>query len=344
MLATDQPIRLAIDAMSGDHGPAVIVPAALDALAENPRLHILLVGEEAALGAALDKAGGRGERVAIHPASEVVAMDESPTQALRGKRDSSMRVAINLVKSGAAAACVSAGNTGALMAAAHYVLKMLPGIDRPAICSALPAIDGHVYMLDLGANADCTAAHLLEFAVMGSALVSAVDGIAEPRIGLLNIGEEEIKGNDRVKGAAQMIAASGLNYTGYIEGNDLAFGKADVIVSDGFAGNVAIKSIEGTANFIKLMLREEFRRNSITRLEGFAAWPTLRRLSMKLDPQGYNGASFLGLRSIVVKSHGNADRLGFKTAIQAALVEVDQNVPERISHMLIETNAPELEA
>ncbi|MGH8162319.1 MAG: phosphate acyltransferase PlsX [Gammaproteobacteria bacterium] len=344
-MTANRPIRLAIDAMSGDRGPSVVVPAALDALRDNPRLNIVLVGDEAVLGAALATAGGSlRDRVAIRHAREVVAMDEAPTQALRGKRDSSMRVAINLVKSGDAAACVSAGNTGALMATAHYVLKMLPGINRPAICSALPAIDGHVYMLDLGANADCTAAHLLEFAVMGSALVSAVDGIAEPRIGLLNIGEEEIKGNERVKDAARLIAASGLNYTGYIEGDDLALGKADVVVSDGFAGNVAIKSIEGTAHLIKLILREAFSRNLVSRLQGLAAMPTLNRLSRQLNPQGYNGASFLGLRGIVVKSHGDADRFGFKTAIQAALVEVDQNVPERISHMLIETHAPELEA
>ncbi len=330
--------------MSGDHGPAVAVPAALDALAENPQLHILLVGEETALRAALAGAGNASERMAIHHASEVVAMDEAPTQVLRGKRDSSMRVAIDLVHTGDAAACVSAGNTGALMATAHYVLKMLPGIDRPAICSAIPAVDGHVYMLDLGANADCTPEHLVEFAVMGSALVSAVDGIAAPRIGLLNIGEEEIKGNDRVRKAAEMLAASGLNYTGYIEGDDLTFGKVDVVVSDGFAGNVAIKSIEGTASFIKRMLREEFSRTMLNRLEGYAAWPTLKRLSRRLDPQNYNGASFLGLRGIVVKSHGDADRLGFKTAIRAALIEVDQNVPERISHMLAEAHATETEA
>ncbi|MGH8271110.1 MAG: phosphate acyltransferase PlsX [Gammaproteobacteria bacterium] len=340
----ERPIRLAIDAMSGDRGPAVIVPAALDALRDNPQLEIFLVGDEAALAGALGAAGELRERITLKHASEVVAMDESPVQALRGKRDSSMRVAINLVKSGEAAACVSAGNTGALMATAHYVLRMIPGIDRPAICSAVPTVNGHVYMLDLGANADCTAEHLLEFAVMGSALVSALDGIEAPRIGLLNIGEEEIKGNDRVKLAAQMIAASGLNYAGYIEGNDITLGKVDVVVSDGFTGNVLIKSVEGTARFVGQMLREEFTRNPITRLEGLVAWPTLRRLGRRLDPQAYNGASFLGLRGIVVKSHGNADRLGFKTAIRAALIEVTQNVPERISHALAEAHYQETDA
>ncbi|MDN5863730.1 MAG: phosphate acyltransferase PlsX [Gammaproteobacteria bacterium] len=345
MPAHDRSISIAIDAMSGDHGPSVIVPAALDALNEYPRLSIQLVGDERALRAVLDDAGSAlRERIEIKAASEVVAMDESPRHALRSKRDSSMRVAIRQVKTGAAQACVSAGNTGALMATAHFVLKMLPGIDRPAICSAIPTVTGHVYMLDLGANADCTPEHLLEFAVMGSALVSAVDGTAEPRIGLLNIGEEEIKGNGRVKHAAQMLSASGLNYTGYIEGNDITSGKVDVIVSDGFAGNVAIKSIEGTASFIALMLREEFRRHPIAKLAGLMAWPVLRRLSRRLNPGSYNGASFLGLRGIVVKSHGSADRLGFKTAIRAAILEVDQNVPERISHMLAETHTPELEA
>ncbi len=337
-MTAERPIRLAINAMSGDRGPAVIVPAALDALRDNPQLEILLVGNEAELAGTLGEAGELRERIALKHASEVVAMDESPIQALRGKRDSSMRVAINLVKSGEAAACVSAGNTGALMATARYVLKMLPGIDRPAICSAVPTVIGHVYMLDLGANADCTAEHLVEFAVMGSALVSALDGIKSPRIGLLNIGEEEIKGNDRVKLAAQMIAASGLNYAGYIEGNGITLGKVDVVVSDGFAGNVLIKSMEGTARFIWQMLREEFKRNPLTHLEGLCARPTLHRLGRRLDPQRYNGASFLGLRGIVVKSHGNADRLGFKTAIRAALLEVAQNVPELISHTLAETH------
>lgn len=344
MSTGDTAIRIAVDAMSGDHGPSVTVPAVLDALKAHSRLSIILVGEEAALEAELNRASADDARIEVRPASEVVAMDEAPTQALRTKRDSSMRVAIKLVKSGEAAACVSAGNTGALMATAHYVLKMLPGIARPAICSALPTVEGHVYMLDLGANADCTADHLLEFAVMGSSLVSAADGIADPRIALLNIGEEEIKGNGRVKRAAQMLSESGLNYTGYIEGDDITFGKADVIVSDGFAGNVAIKSIEGTARFIGFMLREEFARHPAAKLSALAAWPVVRRLKKRLNPGSYNGASFLGLRGIVVKSHGSADQFGFKNAIHVALLEIDQNVPERISHMLAETHTPELEA
>lgn len=331
-------VTLAIDAMSGDRGPDVTVPAVLDSLARNPQLAVILVGDEDLLKSVLERNNSQTHpRLAIRHASQVVAMDELPSQALRSKRDSSMRIAINLVKSGEAKACVSAGNTGALMATARYVLKMIGGIDRPAICSAMPAIDGRTYVLDLGANADCTSEQLVQFAVMGSALVSAIDERPEPRLALLNIGEEEIKGNDRVRRAAQLLQASGLNYVGYVEGNDITKGKADVVVTDGFAGNVALKSMEGTAQFIAQILRDEFGRSPINRLQGLIAWPTLRRLKRRLDPQRYNGASFLGLRGIVVKSHGNADRLGFFTAIQAAVIEVEQAVPTRI-HDLLESD------
>jgi phosphate acyltransferase len=325
--------------MSGDHGPQVTVPAALDALRTHPEFTIVLVGDDAGLRPLVDSAEETlRNRIEIRPASQVVGMDELPTQALRGKRDSSMRVAIELVKSGEAAACVSAGNTGALMATARYVLKMLPGIDRPAICSGIPAVGGHTFMLDLGANADCTAEHLLEFAVMGSALASAVEGNSSPRVALLNIGEEQIKGNERVKLADRYLAQSGLNYCGYVEGHHISSGTVDVIVTDGFAGNVALKTIEGTARYIGQMLREEFERGPVTRLEGLFARPTLQRLARRLDPQRYNGASFLGLRAIVVKSHGGAERVGFATAIRAALIEVEQAVPERISAVLARTH------
>lgn len=336
-------LRLAVDAMSGDHGAAVAVPAALDALRAHPELAIVLVGDESILAAYRDEAGAElAGRLEVRHASQVVAMDELPSQALRGKRDSSMRVAIDLVKSGDAAACVSAGNTGALMATARYVLKMLAGIDRPAICSAIPAVDGHTYMLDLGANADCTAEHLAEFAVMGSALVSALEGNSAPRIALLNIGEEQIKGNERVKLAGQYLARCGLNYQGYVEGHHISAGTVDVVVTDGFAGNVALKTIEGTARLLVNMMREEFTRNPLTRLEGLLAAPTLKRLGRRLDPQRYNGASFLGLRGIVVKSHGGADRVGFLAAIRAAMIEVEQSVPERISKVLAEARLPEI--
>lgn len=326
---------VAIDAMSGDHGPSVTVPAALDALARHPEASILLVGDQALLERALE--GARPElrkRIEIRHASQVVAMDELPSQALRGKRDSSMRVAINLVHSGEAGACVSAGNTGALMATARYVLKMLPGIDRPAICSAIPDLVDKTYVLDLGANADCEVEHLVQFAVMGSALVSALDGKASPSIGLLNIGEEQIKGNERVKRAAQILQASDLNYAGYVEGHHLSQGVVDVIVTDGFSGNVMLKAIEGTAHYIGQKMREEFKRNLFTRLQALAALPSLSRLRRGLNPQRYNGASFLGLRGIVVKSHGGADQLGFETAIHAALVEAEQRVPDLISRTL----------
>ena len=329
---------LAIDAMSGDHGPSVTVPAAIDALARHPEARILLVGDRDLLEQALGKVPGdlRG-RIEIRHASQVVGMDELPSQALRNKRDSSMRVAINLVKSGEAGACVSAGNTGALMATARYVLKMLPGIDRPAICSAIPDLVDKTYVLDLGANADCEVEHLVQFAAMGAALVSALDGNPSPRIGLLNIGEEQIKGNERVKQAAQILQDSHLNYTGYVEGHHLSAGVVDVIVTDGFSGNVMLKAIEGTAHYIAQKMREEFTRNVFTRLQAFAAWPSLSRLRRGLNPQRYNGASFLGLRGIVVKSHGGADQLGFETAIHSALVEAEQGVPELISRTLADS-------
>lgn len=331
------PARLAIDAMSGDHGIAVAVPAALRVLAEHPELHLILVGDKGALANSLRQRGAsESARLQIESASQVVGMDESPAQALRGKRDSSMRVAINLVKSGRVSACVSAGNTGALMATSRYVLKSLSGIDRPAICSAIPAQGGPIYMLDLGANADCSASHLVQFAAMGAALASAVGGIVNPRLGLLNIGAEEIKGNERVKEAARILSSSGLNYFGYVEGHDIATGKVDVVVTDGFTGNVALKTMEGTARFISTILRQEFSRDPLSRLGAMAALPTLNRLRRRLDPQRYNGASFLGLRGIVVKSHGSADEVGFATAIRAALLEVEQAVPDRISRLLEE--------
>ena len=329
-------IRLAIDAMSGDRGPGVAVAAALRALRAYPGLELVLVGDEAVLIEALHQAGGRqGERLGLHPASQVVAMSEPVSQALRSKRDSSMRVAINLVKSGEVAACVSAGNTGALMATARYVLKGLEGIDRPAICTAVPTRQGRTYMLDLGANANCTAGHLVQFAAMGAALAAA-GGVQSPSIGLLNIGAEQIKGSERVKAAAQILGASRLNYTGYVEGHDIGAGRVDVVVTDGFTGNVALKTMEGTARLIATILREEFTRSLVARVEGLIAWPTLGRLQRRLDPQRYNGASFLGLRGIVVKSHGSADEVGFTTAIRAAMVEVEQAVPKRINCFLAE--------
>jgi glycerol-3-phosphate acyltransferase PlsX len=258
-------------------------------------------------------------------------MDESPAKALRGKKDSSMRVAIDLVKSGEANACVSAGNTGALMATARFVLKTLPNVDRPAIITAVPSLHGTTHMLDLGANVDCSADHLFQFAVMGSELVKAVEGIAAPAVGLLNIGQEEIKGNEQVKQAHELLAASPLNYVGYVEGDDIYLGELDVIVTDGFVGNVALKSSEGVAKMIRHHMKAEFGRSIVHRLAGLIALPVLRALSRKIDPRRYNGASLVGLRGIVVKSHGGADLLAFRNAIGIAKKEVYKDVPNRIA-------------
>jgi glycerol-3-phosphate acyltransferase PlsX len=325
---------IALDAMGGDHGYPVVVSAALDMLAKRQDLKLILVGPEDALVRALASKHRFGDRLVIHHASQKVEMGELPSQALRNKKDSSMRVAINLVKEGVADACVSAGNTGALMAMARFVLKTLPGIDRPAIISALPTLNGHTHMLDLGANSDCTSEHLFQFAVMGSVLVRAVHNIEKPRVGLLNIGEEEIKGTERVREAARLIANSDLHYIGYVEGDDIYRGVADVVVCDGFVGNVALKTSEGVAMIVRHYLRQEFRRNTLTRLAAFTAMPVLRALRRKMDTRRYNGASFLGLRGIVIKSHGSADTVAFASAIRVAVLEVQKRVPDRISHHL----------
>jgi glycerol-3-phosphate acyltransferase PlsX len=259
-------------------------------------------------------------------------MDEPPSKALRGKKDSSMRVALDLVKRREAHACVSAGNTGALMAVARFVLKTLPSVDRPAIITAVPSLKGRTHMLDLGANVDCTAEHLFQFAVMGSELVTAVEGIQAPKVGLLNIGEEEIKGNEQVKQAHELLSASSLNYVGYVEGDDIYLGGVDVVVSDGFVGNVALKSSEGVAKLVRHFLNKSFKRNWLTRLSGLAAMPVISSFRRTFDPRRYNGASLLGLRGIVIKSHGGADKLAFENAIHIAEKEIHSNVPERIAN------------
>lgn len=322
--------------MGGDRGPAVIVPASLHALDENPDLRLILVGDQQTLLRELQQRGAAaGERLAIRHASQQVSMEELPSQALRTKKDSSMRVAINLVKEGAADACVSAGNTGALMATARYVLKTLPGVERPAIICALPTMRGHTHMLDLGANVDSSPEHLFQFAVMGSVLTSAVDSIERPTVGLLNIGEEEIKGNERVKEAARLITESGIiNYAGFVEGDDIYKGTVDVIVCDGFVGNVALKTSEGVARMITHFLREEFTRSPLTKLIALAAKPALRGFRDRIDPRRYNGASLIGLQGIVVKSHGSADEVSFANAIKEAVLEVRKNVPQRIGSQL----------
>jgi glycerol-3-phosphate acyltransferase PlsX len=331
---------IALDAMGGDHGPRVAVAGALEALRELPDLRLLLVGQQEVLSQELQQQKAVvSDRLRVHHASQRVEMDELPSQALRSKKDSSMRVAINLVKEGAAQACVSAGNTGALMATARFVLKTLPGIDRPAIISALPTRTGSTHMLDLGANSDCTAEHLFQFALMGSVLVRAMQSIERPRVALLNIGAEEIKGNERVKQAARLLSGSDLNYIGYVEGHQIFQGVADVVVCDGFVGNVALKTMEGTARLVSGYVREAFGRNFWTRLTGLAAFPVLRALQRAMDPRCYNGASLLGLRGIIIKSHGGADAVAFANAIRVAALEVQKDVPQRISKYLTPSQA-----
>jgi glycerol-3-phosphate acyltransferase PlsX len=328
-------ITLAIDAMGGDHGPHVTVPAALEALKQDGEINIVLVGMTDVIETELRAHGAAvGPRLRIHHASEVVAMDESPQSAMKNKKDSSMRVSINLVKSGEAAACVSAGNTGALMATARFVLKTLPGIDRPAIASVLPNKNGQTYMMDLGANADCTPEHLLQFAIMGAMLVSCVEHKERPTVGLLNIGSEDIKGNEVVKRAGELLRASHLNFHGNVEGNDIFKGTVDLVVCDGFVGNVVLKASEGLAHMMGSFLSGEFKRNWLTKLAALVAMPVLKAFKRRLDPRRYNGASFLGLRGIVVKSHGGADSFAFLHAIHTAVEEARSGVLRRITEQL----------
>jgi glycerol-3-phosphate acyltransferase PlsX len=326
----DRTIRLSIDAMGGDHGLPVTVGAALSALRASPALRLLLVGDEPRLRAAVSSWPAEFQRRAevVH-ASEVVAMDELPSKALRQKKDSSLRVAINLVKAGRAAGAVSAGNTGALMATAKFVLKTLPGIERPAICAPMPASSGRPYMLDLGANAECDAAQLTQFGVMGAALVTALHGIERPRVALLNIGAEEIKGSEAIKAAALGLQASGLHYTGYIEGDGIFRGEADVVVCDGFTGNVALKTGEGVAKLIRDFMKAEFLASPFSKLAALIAKPVLTRLGARIDPRNYNGAALLGLDGLVIKSHGGADAASFANAIAVAEHAVEHDVVGR---------------
>lgn len=329
--------RIAIDAMGGDHGPVVTVAAAAAALRKHADLELVLVGDEAQVAPAMASHGLTGHgRVAFEHAPQVVEMHERPSLALRNKRESSMRRALDTVKDGRTGACVSAGNTGALMAIARYVLKTLPGIDRPAICATMPGLGTPTHVLDLGANVDSTSAELFRFAVMGAVLAEAVDNRTNPSVALLNVGEEEIKGNDRVKQTALLLEQSPLNYKGFVEGNDIFTGKVDVVVCDGFVGNIALKASEGLARMLGQMAREEFTRNWFTKLGALVARRPLNALRDRADPRHYNGASLVGLRGIVIKSHGSADQVSFGHAIDVAVREVEKAVPERISHLLEE--------
>jgi glycerol-3-phosphate acyltransferase PlsX len=328
-------VTIALDAMGGDHGATVTVPAALAALRSHPDLRLILVGQREVLERELaNRQVDEDQRLSIHHATQVVGMDEPPGQALRGKKDSSMRVAINLVKSGDAAASVSAGNTGALMATARFVLKTLPGIDRPAIITAFPTVHGHVHILDLGANVDSSAEQLLQFGIMGSLLVGAVEHKSRPRVALLNVGVEDIKGNEVVKRADELFRNSGLNYVGYAEGDEIYLGDIDVIVCDGFVGNVALKTSEGLARMISRFMKEEFRRHPYAMFAGLVALPVLNALRRRLDTRQYNGASLVGLNGIVIKSHGGTDAVGFANAIDVALRAVRTQVPKLIGERL----------
>ncbi len=320
--------------MSGDHGPDVAVPAALAMLKRYEDTSLILVGDEQRLQSALAAHNPPQARLRCVHASQKVEMDEEPTHALRAKKDSSMRVAVNLVREGEAAACVSAGNTGALMAISRYVLRMLAGIERPAITAALPTSSGHTHMLDLGANVDCKAEHLFQFAMMGAVLVSALDNVARPRVGLLNIGREAIKGNDQVREAGRRLRESPLNYIGYVEGNHIYRGVADVVVADGFVGNVSLKTSEGVAEFITDTLRETFSRSHLARLTGLISAPLLKSVRELIDPRRYNGASLLGLQGVVIKSHGGADVVAFGHAIETARIEALKQVPQLIDKQL----------
>lgn len=323
--------------MGGDHGPAVTVPAALQALQQDPRLRLILVGDEVILKNELGKhRSSSHDHLSIRHATQQVQMDELPSQALRTKKDSSMRVAIDLVKTHEAAACVSAGNTGALMATARFVLKTLPGIDRPAILSKFPTRrGGSVCMLDLGANVDSAPEHLLQFAIMGTTVASTVGQIKNPRVHLLNIGAEDIKGNELVKGAAHLLSkAPGLSYQGYIEADCIYSGMTDVVVCDGFVGNVALKTAEGVAKYISQLIKETFSRNWITRLAALVVLPLLKLAIKRIDPDHYNGASFIGLRGIVIKSHGGASVPAFVHAILEAVQQVEVDVLSHIGHQV----------
>jgi glycerol-3-phosphate acyltransferase PlsX len=320
-------IRIAVDCMGGDLGISVTVPACVRFVADEPDASMLLVGRAPEIERAL---GAATQRIEVVHAEEVVEMTDPPAAALRSKRASSMRIAVNMAKEARAHVVISAGNTGALMAISRFVLKTLDGIDRPAIAGVIPNQLGRATtMLDLGANVDCGPDHLLQFAVLGSALVAAIEERERPTVGLLNIGEELIKGNDIVKQTADLLRASPLNFYGNVEGNDIYKGTTDVIVCDGFVGNVALKTSEGLVQMLGGFVREEFKRDPLSRLMALAAYPVLARFRRRVDPRRYNGASLLGLRGLVVKSHGSADQVAFGSALRRGYEEARHRVLER---------------
>jgi len=329
------PAIIALDAMGGDFGPEVVLPAAVQVIKKHKNVAIILVGDEAVLKAqaeqsGIDLKGTLAGRIEIQHASQIVEMHDEPALAIRKKKDSSMRVAIDMVKDGRAQAAVSAGNTGALMGTAKFVLKTLPGIDRPAICTTIPSMTGHTHMLDLGANVDCSGENLCQFAIMGSVLAEAVDNIDRPRVGLLKIGSEAMKGNAMVKEADALLANAPINYIGFVEGDDIYNGSTDIVVCDGFVGNVSLKTSEGVAKMISHFMKEEFSKGLYNKIAAMIAMPVLKAFKKRIDPRAYNGASMLGLNGIVIKSHGGTDAFGFTRAIEIAVLEVEKSVPQHI--------------
>lgn len=328
--------------MGGDHGLNVVVPACIRVARNHPDLNIVLVGDENRIMKCFKQqnmtlTSPHSTSFSVVHASEEVYMDELPSHALRNKKDSSMRVAINLLKEGKVQACVSAGNTGALMATARFVLKTLPGIDRPAIIAELPTMRGRTRVIDLGANVDSCAEHLFQFAVMGSALIRALDKKTRPRIALLNIGVEEIKGNDQVKRTAHMLSECELlEYVGYVEGDHFYTGEVDLVVCDGFVGNATLKASEGLAKLMLSGLKESFTQNLLTKFVGLLAKPALAHLKKRMDPARYNGASMLGLNGIVIKSHGGAGEVAFAFAMEQAILQVKNNVVDLVRNQITE--------
>jgi glycerol-3-phosphate acyltransferase PlsX len=327
-------VSISVDAMGGDFGPKITVPASLNFLKSHPDASITLVGNESIIKKFLKKPIESFDRLSIIHTTQFVTMDESPQSALKNKKSSSMRLAINLVKEGAADAIVSAGNTGALMATGRFVLRMLPGIDRPAIASFLPNQKGTSCMLDLGANADCTSHHLTQFAIMGSILSSVISKKKKPSVGLLNIGSESIKGNEVTKETYELLKKSHLNFYGNVEGNDIFKGTTDVVVCDGFVGNISLKTTEGLAKMFADFLGQEFKKNIGTKFLALFALPVLKAFKKRLDPRRYNGAAFLGINGIVVKSHGSADAFSFEHALMTAYEEANSNMIAKISKQL----------
>ena len=336
-------ITLAVDAMGGDAGLAVTIPGALLFLRQQADVRLLMVGDEVQVRQALEAANASMDRIQIVHAAQVVEMDEQPQSALKNKKDSSMRIAVNQVKEGLAQAAVSAGNTGALMATARFVLKTIQGIERPAIAKFIPSQNGHMTLvLDLGANVDCTPEQLVQFAVIGSELVHALyPNEGAPRVGLLNVGTEDIKGTDTVKQVFKLLSGSKLNFVGNVEGGSIFSGDVDVVVADGFVGNIVLKTIEGAVRFMGSAIKQEFQTNLLTKLGALAAMPALKGFKNKLDPRKFNGAIFLGLRGVVIKSHGGTDAVGFSYALEEAfheakadsLIRIQQGVADQLAHL-----------